>query len=294
MKKIILALLLPICVVIFFLVITRKPPDKIINNPAIVSPSVYIFLGDTGTGNDNQYQIGLQAAKYCQDKNCQAVFIAGDVIYDKGVDDVSDPQFKTKFIDPYLSLNLPFYIAFGNHDYLGCTQCYLDYSQYSNKWKMPASYYYLDIDENVTFYVLDTVKFDDLQQKWLEEKLGQASKKWNIVIGHNPLKTNEVIHRNDIWQQKKALLDTLCNKADVYITGHSHILEDVGNLSNCQVRQLISGSGGAYSRTVIKPNDDLFYLEDNGFLSLSIWKEKIELSFVDKTGKIVYTNTISK
>lgn len=294
MKKIILALLLLLFIIILFL-LNRKPFDqKESNNQAIITSPVYIFLGDTGTGNDNQYQIGQQVTKYCQDKNCQAVFIAGDVIYDKGVDDVSDTQFKTKFIDPYLSLSLPFYIAFGNHDYLGCTKCYLDYSQYSNKWKMPSRFYFLDIDNHVTFYVLDTVKFDDLQQKWLEEKLGQASKKWNIVIGHNPLKTNEILHRNDLWEQKKTLLDTLCNKTDIYIAGHSHILEDVGNLSNCQVRQLISGSGGAYPRTVVKPNDDLFYLEDNGFLSLRIWAEKIELSYVDKTGKIVYTNTISK
>lgn len=247
----------------------------------------YILIGDTGTAGDSQYQVADSIKNYCATKKCVAVFILGDVIYDNGVKSVDDPQFETKFENPYKGINLPFYILYGNHDYLGCRQCYLDYDKKSQKWKMPQRYYKLPFP-GVTFYAIDTENFDSEQQKWLSSEIHNNDSTKSIVLGHKPLKSFEETKISENWAGKKELNQILCSTSDFYISGHAHLLEIPGKIDDCKVMQLISGSGGAYPRKVKKPYEGTFYYEGNGFLVLSVGKDVIKYDFYDKNGKLIY------
>ena len=46
------------------------------------------------------------------------VVLLGDNFYEDGVASVDDPQWQTKFEDPYANIDLPFYAVLGNHDHM--------------------------------------------------------------------------------------------------------------------------------------------------------------------------------
>lgn len=70
-------------------------------------PTTYLLLGDSGAGDRYQQAVADAMADYCLGNNCTAAFIAGDVIYDFGVQSVQDAQFQTKFETPYSGLDIP-------------------------------------------------------------------------------------------------------------------------------------------------------------------------------------------
>lgn len=254
----------------------------------------FIFIGDTGTGNNRQYEVADAIKNYCEiQKNCRAIFILGDVIYDEGVKNIDDPQFKTKFEDPYKELNLPFYITLGNHDNLGCVDCYINYSNKPEKWNMPGIYY-KKVFDNVSLYAINTENFDSAQQEWLRNNIQKDKSDIKIVLGHRPLKTYEKEKINESWVGNNKLEDIVCNNADFYISGHSHLLEYVGVIEGCSVRQLVSGGGGAWAREVIKPYPGKFFFEGNGFLSLEIKGNKLRLVFINKKGETLYDLELEK
>lgn len=260
------------------------------DSPETISPSepqIFILMGDAGTTAPVQFSVAEQIKKFCDaQQTCQAGFIVGDVIYDEGVVSLQDKKFKTHFEEPYAPLNFPIFIAYGNHDYLGCTQCYLNYTKISQKWKMPSRYYIQEFDA-VTFIVIDTEKFDLEQQQWLSGQLANSTKLHTVVLGHRPLITDEVEKHLENWNGKKELTDIICNSADFYVSGHAHLLENPGKIEGCSVQPLISGTAGSYPRQVIKNADSPFQASVNGFLALEVVGEKITYSFIDKDGTVL-------
>ena len=265
-------------------------PPHITNlaSTSALNSSQFILMGDTGTGAPQQYAVANQiSAKCAQDNNCQAVFILGDVIYEFGLKNLDDPQFQTKFVKPYANINLPFFIAYGNHDYLGCLDCYLNLSQKDSKWHMPSRYYNQKFPD-ITFYMIDTENFDTIQQQWLSDSIVSAQTKWKIVLGHRPLKTAESTKVKEKWSGMDQLQSIICQTTDFYITGHAHVLEDQGNLPNCRTHQLISGTGGSYPRTINKKYAGPFYSEENGFLSFQTDGNSWSYQFISQIGQILF------
>jgi len=78
-------------------------------------------------------------------KALDAAFVisVGDNFYEDGVASIDDPKWKTSFEDVYTapSLQIPWYVALGNHDYHGNTQAQLDYAQASKRWNMLGRWY---------------------------------------------------------------------------------------------------------------------------------------------------------
>ena len=60
----------------------------------------------------------------------------GDNFYFDGVKHADDHRFKTTFEDVFTleSLNMPWFIQLGNHDYLGNASAQLAYTKKSNRW----------------------------------------------------------------------------------------------------------------------------------------------------------------
>lgn len=262
--------------------------------PAVIPilPHTFILMGDTGSGNENQFLVADQIKKYCtQKQSCEAVFILGDIIYEEGVQSVDDLQFETKFEEPYQNIALPFYIGYGNHDYLGCRECYLEYQAHSEKWKMPARYYKQKFSDDISFFMTDTENFDTEQQQWLAEELQQAHK-WKIVLGHRPVLSFENTKYGEEWNGKTELAALTCKDAQFYVSGHAHLMEDNKQLPNCTARLLVSGGGGAYIRESVTASESAFVAAKNGFTALTIIGNQANYEFVDKTGAVVYSGSV--
>lgn len=267
--------------------------NKYANKNKKLLNKILIFLGDNGTGNEKQKNVAESIKKYCSKINCFEGYILGDIIYDKGVSSINDNQIQQKFEQPYNDINFPFYIMFGNHDYLGCKKCYLKYS--SRLWKMPGFFYKRSVD-NVDLFIIDTNNFDFKQQHWLENQLNKSKKNLKIVLGHHPIITFEETHSGEEWSGKKELEDILCrNKVDLYFSGHSHILEYIDSKDTCGFKQIISGGGGADIRKIKTNSVDKFYLEKNGFVSLEINKNNnFDLRFIDDKANVKYIDAFIK
>jgi len=79
------------------------------------------------------------------------ILAIGDNFYDRGVSGIDDPQFKEKFEDTFTgeSLQVPWYVCAGNHDYYGGAkgiQAEMDYSNSSKRWNYPSLYYAQNIN----------------------------------------------------------------------------------------------------------------------------------------------------
>ena len=108
------------------------------------------------------------------------------------------------------SLQVPWYVILGNHDYHGNCDAQIAYSQLSQRWNMPARYFIqsrrLTPPPPRTFFYLDTtpmvksywhepadiathVSTQDVpkQLAWFKAALAASTAHWKIVIGHHPI-----------------------------------------------------------------------------------------------------------
>ena len=69
--------------------------------PAEITPLwtdhlLLIAVGDTGTGNEEQFEVANGMAKVCQESGCDLVLLLGDDFYQDGFNSTEDPQVKAK------------------------------------------------------------------------------------------------------------------------------------------------------------------------------------------------------
>ena len=114
-----------------------------------------IALGDTGTGNNDQFEVSQGMAKVCEESGCDLVLLLGDNFYPSGVVSVDDQQFKTKFEEVYGNIKIPFFVVLGNHDVKLDALSQVIYSLMSSTWRMP-NYEYSFKTEEVRLFGLNT------------------------------------------------------------------------------------------------------------------------------------------
>lgn len=189
------------------------PPGADASTDAPTGPQAvrFVVMGDVGEGNQSQYMVSTAIEQKCAADGCDFVVLLGDNIYDSGVSGVDDPQWQTKFEDPYANLDLPFFVVLGNHDY-GGTLFGADtggmgnewekgpyevmYSDVSDKWNMSDTHYTFTWG-NVGFIMLDTnsIMWDNTdhgnQRAWYPTALMELSNvDWIFQAGHHPYMSN--------------------------------------------------------------------------------------------------------
>ena len=128
--------------------------------PALVGAFQFLSIGDWGDDNCKE-NTATAFAQYAADGDAQFVLAIGDNMYDSGVKSVDDPQWETTFEQTMAAdaLDVPWYVAGGNHDYYGSIDAQIDYSQKSSRWTFPSYYYKEDVDIDgvtVLLVALDT------------------------------------------------------------------------------------------------------------------------------------------
>jgi len=185
--------------------------------PGLARDVRFVVMGDVGEGNEDQHAVAAQVDALCEAEGCDFVMLLGDNFYDSGVSSVDDPQWITKFEEPYADIDLPFYAVLGNHDYGGvigvCPACSeqgglgnewdrgpfeVMYTDRSSKWTMLDTHYTFQVG-HVGFVMLDTnsILWDDTthgdQRAWYDEavrRLRASGAEWIIGAGHHPYLSN--------------------------------------------------------------------------------------------------------
>jgi acid phosphatase len=254
--------------------------------------SVLVF-GDSGKGTPEQFSNANGMKIFCKQNKCNMGLMLGDNFYPNGVTSVNDKKFQTLFEVPYAPLNIPFYVALGNHDYQigGNAQAQVNYTQKSQIWNMPAKYYQFKIKET-EFFVMDTNKIlnDKNQQTWLAASLARSTAKWKVVTGHHPIYSGGK-HGTDP-KMVDTILPMLCQaNVDFYLSGHDHHLEV--SKSGCKTQLVISGA--AASIRDVNPTPQTVFAKDViGFSHMLIGNDKITLRMVEQDNSELFTTEFVK
>ncbi len=191
------------------------PPLTLPNAPDSIKFGV---IGDSGTGEKAQYDIGAQMALFHQRFLFDFVIMLGDNMYGR-----QEPgDFVRKFELPYMALldqQVRFYASLGNHD--------SRQNRYYGPFNMQGERYYTFARGAVRFFVLDTNDFDAAQQEWLGRQLRASKDDWKIAYFHHPIYSSAARHGSSL--ELRALLEPLFveHGMNVVFQGHDHVYERI-------------------------------------------------------------------
>ncbi|HQT85579.1 MAG: acid phosphatase [Acidiphilium sp. 37-64-53] len=270
----------------------------------------FFVIGDWGRdGKHHQRAVAGAMAAAAVAADPAFIVSAGDNFYEAGVTGLSDPQWRTSFEDVYSqeSLQRPWHVILGNHDYRGNVEAQLAYSKLSHRWEMPARYYtrklavpgggaeifYLDTSPFIRKYagtVTNTAGQDKRAQlAWLERGLAASGARWKIVIGHHPLYTALGGHGHDQPDMIAAFEPVLRrHKVALYINGHDHSMQyvEMGGIA------YVTTGAGSHTYQPGPASRAGYCSGDHGFLAVAVGAAAVRLDFIDARGKSVFGKTL--
>jgi predicted phosphodiesterase len=278
--------------------------DLVIKDLSQKETLTVLVLGDTGTGEDDQYRVADSSYKVCQELNCDFAIITGDIIYDDGIESVYDPLLESNFEKAYYQFDINFWIVAGNHDHNGEIQPMIDYSLISQRWVMPDLYYAIpNLPSWVHFYGVDRAERKE-SAKAAEEYLCSVDG-WKFLFDHHALYSNGR-HGDDRKMQRSFEPIIEDCKVHAVLSGHDHHLEFIENSGDWPWDQIISGSA-AKQRTCnssrSRNHKQIFthcaeedrrgdIIEEGlGFLIMKISKSELTYEFYDGDGKSLWSIT---
>jgi acid phosphatase len=285
------------------------------SNAASPTALDFLVVGDWGrNGSDHQRDVAMQMGATGASIGSRCVISVGDNFYEDGVQSAADPQWRTSFEDIYTagSLQVPWYVALGNHDYRGVPEAQLDYARTSSRWRMPKRYYKVAGTEvgapHVDFFVIDTsplvhkyregvhsaiaanVATQDVpaQLAWLDVQLAKSNAPWKLVVGHHTIYSGGSGHGDT--PETKELIEPLLEKHRVqaYIHGHDH---DLQHIRRGGIDYVCCGAGSEV-RPVQAVDGTLFCQARSGFAAFHSEPAALTFEFRDYDGKILHQAAI--
>ncbi len=266
-----------------------KPSVGVNKVPAVAkSGSIlrFVAIADTGSGDQNQYDVVQAMKSHYQKSPYQLAVLGGDNIYTNG----EIEKITTVFEHPYADLlkqGVEFRACLGNHDIRtqnGDLQ--VKYPPFNM-----AGRYYTYRKESVQFFVLDTnVNADwNAQFAWLEKTLRQSNAPWKIVYGHHPVYASGMYGTDS---EMVARLTPLFKRyrVQLYINGHEHHYERTTAING--TTYLITGIGGASLRPVGKSEWTAYAESRHGFSALEVYADRIEIQGIGTDGQTFDRGTV--
>ena len=245
----------------------------------------FAAIGDNGTGDKAQYEVGAQMQQWRGKFPFDMVIMLGDNMYGS-----QKPQdFVDKFENPYkplLDAGVKFYAALGNHDN--------QTNRFYKPWNMNGERYYAYSKKNAKFFVLDSDYMDPKQLQWLENELKTARDDWKIVYFHHPLYSSGGRHGSEV--DLRVTLEPLFVKygVNVVYSGHDHIYERVKPQKG--IYYFVVGSSGQLRSGDLKKSalTEAGYDQDQVFLLNEIDKDELFFQAITRQGKTIDSGVIAR
>jgi predicted phosphodiesterase len=242
-------------------------------------------IGDNGTGEREQFEIGEQLAKIQTAFPFDFVIMLGDNLY--GSQNPRD--FVKKFEDPYKALlarDVKFYAALGNHDN--------QENRFYKPWNMNGERFYTFKKDRVRFFVLDTDYLDQPQRQWIERQLRESTDDWKIAYFHHPLYSSAAAHGSQT--DLKLILEPLFVKYGVnaVFTGHDHVYERIKPQQG--IYYFVEGSSGK-----LRPGDlrktaltEVGNDREQSFMIVEVDDNELHFQAITRTGKTIDSGTLTQ
>lgn len=281
----------------------------------------FLLIGDWGRGPEDprrhasQQVVADAMGRATAGSRPAAVICLGDNFYPDGAPTVDSPLFDFAFEKVYSapSLQVPFWIVLGNHDYHKSVQGELDYAAQrrgTGRWTIDGRYWTRTVEvapgTKAKFVFIDTSPFireyaqgnglSDAQRQdtaaqlaWLDSQLAEPGIAWRIVCGHHPIWSGG--SHGDSAELRKLVLPILRRRqAQLYACGHDHhaqvYLRD-------GLTEVVSGHASE-SRGAKATEGSVFTDQGTGFAELTLGPDKGELRMRDADGKVIFTQPLAR
>ena len=253
--------------------------------PARPDSLKFAVIGDNGTGDTPEYDVGQQMAAARKTFPFDMVLMLGDNMYGR-----QDPQdFVDKFERPYSALlqaGVLFYATLGNHDDQN--------NRFYKPFNMGGERYFTFVKKNVRFFVLDSNQLDPKQRAWFDEVLQRSDDQWRICFFHHPIYSDGGRHGSDV--ALRVVLEPLLIKhgIDVVFSGHDHIYERLKPQKG--ITYFVSGSGGQLRKGDVRPSGltAAYYDQDQSFMLVEVVGDEMFFEAVSRSGAKVDSGLIHR
>jgi len=245
----------------------------------------FAVIGDNGTGDQPQYDVGRQMAAARAHFPFEFVIMLGDNMYGR-----QEPQdFVVKFERPYAALldaGVPFYATLGNHDD--------QKNRFYKGFNMGGERYYTFGRKNVRFVVLDTNLMDPKQLAWAEGALDQPGDGWTICYFHHPLYSDAGRHGPDV--ELRVLLEPLFLRhgVNVVFSGHEHVYERI--IPQKGITYFVDGSSGQLRKGDITRSGQMAaaFDQDQTFMLVEVAGDELFFQAISRTGQVVDSGVVRR
>jgi predicted MPP superfamily phosphohydrolase len=245
----------------------------------------FAVIGDTGTGESPQFEVGSKMAEARRTFPFETVIMLGDNIYGR-----QTPQdFVTKFQRPYaplLTAGVRFFATLGNHD--------APANRFYPGFNMGGLRYYTYFRKNVQFFVLDSNAMDPQQLAWLDNALKESVSPWKICYFHHPLYSNARRHGSEF--ELRVVLEPLFVKygVNVVYSGHDHVYERIKPQKG--ITYFVNGSSGQLRPGDLRPSATTaaYFDRDQVFSLVEIDGDDLFFQAISRTGRTVDSGVIHR
>lgn len=281
----------------------------------------FLAVGDWGReGAFHQRDVAIRMGESARELDARFVISVGDNFYEDGVTGLDDPAWQKSFEAIYdaPSLQIPWHVALGNHDYRGNVQAQLEYTARSHRWRLPARWYAREErtpdGATVAFFVIDTspllrmyyldralrVNVADqkanvpIQLGWLDGALAKSRADWKIVVGHHPVYSGQVFRGVQAGEGSAARaqpgglpdmvaqLDPILqrHRVPLYLNGHDH---DLQHILQGATHFVCTGAGSKVLDHCSLSGSDFCSLR-SGFVAVAVNRSRLRVAYRDYTG----------
>lgn len=245
----------------------------------------FAVIGDSGTGEKAQREVGAQMERYHGSFPFEFVIMLGDNIYGAQ----TEAGFKHKFELPYkglLDAGVKFYASLGNHD---------DPNQrFYKPFNMGGNRYYSFRMGAVQFFALDSNYMDPEQLNWLQRQLSDSRATWKICYFHHPLYSDGRFHGPDV--DLRTRLEPIFEQTGVNVvfSGHEHVYERIKPQRG--IYYFVLGNAGELRLHGLKPSPDTVrgFDTDRSFMLVEIAGDELYFQAISRTGETIDSGALPK
>jgi 3',5'-cyclic AMP phosphodiesterase CpdA len=276
---------MPILAFLFIIGARLLPAQTTATLPVRPDSLKFAVIGDTGTGDAPQYEVGARMTEARASFPFELVIMVGDNLYGR-----QQPQdFLAKFERPYASLlsaGVLFYASIGNHDN--------PVDRTYPRFNMDGQRYYTYARKNVRFFALDSNQMDPRQLAWLENTLKQSTDAWKICYFHHPLYSDGRRHGSEV--DLRVILEPLFVKygVNVVFSGHDHIYERIKPQKG--ITYFVNGSSGELRKGDVRPSamTAAYFDQDQAFSLVEISGNDMFFQARSRAGRTVDGGVINR
>jgi len=246
----------------------------------------FAVIGDSGTGDREQYETAQEMETYRQAVKFDFVIMLGDNIYGSH----SPQDFARKFEQPYkplLDAGVKFYASLGNHDDPNDESLYKPFN-------MGGKRYYAFRKDDVAFFALDSNYMDPKQLDWLDQNLKSSQGTWKICFFHHPLYNDGRHHGPDVDLRSRLLPLFQRYGVNAVFSGHEHVYERMKPENN--IYYFVLGNSGKLMTHDLRASGERVkgFDTDRTFMIVEIFGNKLFFQVISRKGETIDSGELAR